>query len=382
MYILYFFNYLVASIYWLLLLLVLYTFFGYPLLLSTINLLRKKIKTARFEFTPRVSLIILAGNDRKTIEAKLENCLSFEYPKEKLEIIVAAVNSKDNTAKLVENYFKKKVKLLFQAENPSESRVINSCVSEASGEVIIFTDAVSEIEKFSIKNLARHFAEPKVGLVAGNTDVSGVVFDQLAAGELFSLKYERAVMSNSSKVGKLSRVSPELFGVRKADFQELRDDGVPAAISIPLMYSVSGKLCLFEPLALAVRPVLTDSEQMIEKKIIGIKASLRSATYVKELFRSKQYLALVQLVSYELLYQNYGVLLLALFLFNIFAMAVLFKPEYVLLLSIQFLFYVAGALKLWHIPYFVLLTAFAGIKVSFTMLNKLRIKRKEKNVKG
>ena len=157
--------------YWFLLFLVFYTFLGYPLLLAFINLFKKKRAQDRPEYFPEVSLIILAGNDQNSIAAKLDNCLSLEYPKEKLEIIVAAIDSSDNTGKIIEDYFNKGVKLLFQAEKKSSSMAVNSVVSEAKGEVVIITDAASLIEKYSLRNMARHFIDKNVGLVAGNIEI-------------------------------------------------------------------------------------------------------------------------------------------------------------------------------------------------------------------
>ena len=345
-------------IYWLLILSVLYTFFGYPLLLGAISLFKKKAKQERPEYLPKVSLVIIAGNDEKTIKAKLENTSHFEYPKEKLEIIVAAVASTDNTRRIVEDHFSKGVKLLYQADKAGRNLAINACVAEAGGEVIIFTDASSMIEKFSIKNIARHFADIKVGLVAGNIDFSPGK-DPLVSGERLFVEHNRLVLLNSAKLKQFSRVNPELYAIRKSGFHELRDDGVPDYTLVPVMYSVSGMVCLYEPLALAVKTKNISRDDFFAEKVASTIEALRSEKYLAELLHSKKYLTLIQLISHNILYGVYGGLLFLLFLFNLL---VLVKPGYVVLLSLQFLFYVAGALKLFgFFPNYVLLTAYAHI---------------------
>ena len=354
-------------VYWLLLLLVLYVFFGYQFLLGFLYLFKKKAKQERPEYTPKISLVILAGNDRKTIARKLESSFLFEYPEDKLEIIVATIDSTDNTRKIVEDYFARGVKLLYQAEKAGRNQAINSCVSEAAGEVIVFTDGASVLEKFSLKNLARHFVDAKVGLVAGNTGYPASK-DKLVLGEKFFAAHDRAVLINSSKLKKISRLNPELYAVRKAGFKELKDDGVQDLTSVPVSFSVSGMTCLFEPLAVAARAPVTDTREYFAHRAGLTIEALRSAAYLKELLRGKKYLTVVQVLSNNILYGASGVLLFLLFFFNLL---VLVKPGYVFLLALQFLFYVAGALKLFgFFPYYVFFTSYASLAGLVKLLRK------------
>lgn len=360
--------------FWMILLLLLYCFLGYPLLLGALGIFKRKSKQERLEYLPKVSLVILAGNDSKTIAAKLDNTALFEYPKEKLEIIVATINSTDGTRKIVEDYFAKGVKLLYQAEKNGRNAALNSCVAEAEGEVIVITDAASVIERYSIKNIVRHFAAAGVGLVAGNIDYTKSN-DKFALGEKFFLEHNRVVLSSSSKLKKISRVNPELYALRKSYFCELKDDGILDSTSVPVMYSALGKSCIFEPLALATKAPVSGSNFYMTGKVDSTVASLRELRYVKELFLSREYLLLLHLVSNNLLQSAYGVLLLLLFLVNLL---ILVKLGYVVLLSLQFLFYVAGLLQLFgYFPYYMVFTSYAHVAGLLKFL-----KRKEKNAKN
>jgi len=53
---------------------------------------------------PNVTVLITAYNEEKNIVAKLENTLSLDYPKEKLEIIVASDASEDRTDQIVREF--------------------------------------------------------------------------------------------------------------------------------------------------------------------------------------------------------------------------------------------------------------------------------------
>ena len=172
------------------------------------------------------------------------------------------------------------------------------------------------------------------------------------------LELQRVVLLNSSKLKRIINVNPELYALRKSDFTNLKDDGVEAKTALPVMYSYANKDCLYEPLAQALKTIHTDTEVNLEEKISATVKALDSSKYVRELFKAKKYFTLLQLVSFNLLYGAYGVLLLALFLYNLM---VLGKPGYVFFFSAQFLFYVAGVLKLWSFPYYVTFSAYAHI---------------------
>lgn len=72
-------------LFWLLLGIIFYSYFGYPLLLNILAKAWKK-NFKKDDIYPNVSLIIAAYNEEKSIEAKIKNSLSLDYPREKIEI--------------------------------------------------------------------------------------------------------------------------------------------------------------------------------------------------------------------------------------------------------------------------------------------------------
>ena len=82
------------------LLLVLHAYFGYPLTLRLISLIRRKpLKKGIFQ--PSVSLIITACNEERRIRDKLENTIRLKYPAEKLQVLVASDGSTDATTAIL-----------------------------------------------------------------------------------------------------------------------------------------------------------------------------------------------------------------------------------------------------------------------------------------
>jgi GT2 family glycosyltransferase len=87
---------------------------------------------------PKVSFIIPVLNEAKTIRQCLDSLLALDYPKKKMEILIAEGGSTDNTRTLIDEYARKydNVKIL---ENSTGNTAIgrNVCIKNASGEMLM-----------------------------------------------------------------------------------------------------------------------------------------------------------------------------------------------------------------------------------------------------
>jgi cellulose synthase/poly-beta-1,6-N-acetylglucosamine synthase-like glycosyltransferase/spore germination protein YaaH/peptidoglycan/xylan/chitin deacetylase (PgdA/CDA1 family) len=122
------------------------------------------------DYQPEVTVLIPAYNEESVIVQTVRAALASNYPK--LEIIVVDDGSADHTAELVlENFGRdSRVRLLMQT-NHGKPSALNHGLSEASGEIIISIDADTIVDPATIGLLVRHFADLKVGAVAGNVKV-------------------------------------------------------------------------------------------------------------------------------------------------------------------------------------------------------------------
>src|SRR5262245_27284474 len=69
-----------VAVFWVSVVLVAYSYAGYPLLVRWLAWLRPR-PVRRADIQPSVTLIIAAYNEQATIEDKLENALSLDYPR-------------------------------------------------------------------------------------------------------------------------------------------------------------------------------------------------------------------------------------------------------------------------------------------------------------
>lgn len=101
-------------------------------------------------FTPalKISVLIPARNEASNIRACLESYLKQSYPFELRECIVVDDHSEDNTAAIVREYANQGIKLIRLADklpglplNSYKKKALETGIAEASGELILTTDA-------------------------------------------------------------------------------------------------------------------------------------------------------------------------------------------------------------------------------------------------
>lgn len=127
--------------FWLAASFIFYAYFGYPLLIAILSVIFNN-KAQKNDIEPMVTLLITAFNEEKDIEAKLKNSFELDYPKDKLEIIVASDGSTDQTDAIVKNYEKNPAGIrvtLHRVEGRlGKTAAQNSAVKVCNGEIIIF----------------------------------------------------------------------------------------------------------------------------------------------------------------------------------------------------------------------------------------------------
>jgi cellulose synthase/poly-beta-1,6-N-acetylglucosamine synthase-like glycosyltransferase/spore germination protein YaaH/peptidoglycan/xylan/chitin deacetylase (PgdA/CDA1 family) len=126
------------------------------------------------EFEPVVSVLIPAYNEEEVIVYTINSVLESDYPK--LEVIVVDDGSTDGTSELLDSQFGQNpaVRIIHQP-NSGKPAALSHALAEASSGILITIDADTAVEPNAITKLVRHFANPRVGAVAGNVKVGNRV---------------------------------------------------------------------------------------------------------------------------------------------------------------------------------------------------------------
>lgn len=154
------------AIFWVALLGVAYVYAGYPALLWIAGKLKRVESAMTPEDWPPVTLIISAYNEERSIGQKVENTLSLDYPGA-LEVVVVSDASDDKTDAIVREFASRGVKLLRMSERGGKTIGLNAAAGQATGDVLVFSDANAMYRKDAVRELVAGFSSPEIGAVIG-----------------------------------------------------------------------------------------------------------------------------------------------------------------------------------------------------------------------
>lgn len=200
---------------------VVYTYAGYPLLLTLLTYLRRPYQVRSFEQKadlPEITLLIAAYNEQDVIASKLENSLAQDYPAGKLHILVAADGSQDRTVEIVGGFASQGVGLSYQSERLGKLAAIDRAMEQARGEIVVFSDANNLYNREALLYLAAPFADPSVGVVVGSKTIQR---GDGALGESEGLywKYESYIKIQETRLGCCTAAAGEILAVRRNLFE-------------------------------------------------------------------------------------------------------------------------------------------------------------------
>jgi cellulose synthase/poly-beta-1,6-N-acetylglucosamine synthase-like glycosyltransferase len=119
---------------------------------------------------PLVTVLIPCFNEEKVIESSVRRILASHW--KNLEVLVLDDGSTDGTSEVVAKAFADEPRVRLRTfENGGKARALNRGLAEASGEIVVALDADTLFPPDTIPKLARWFADPAVGAVAGNAIV-------------------------------------------------------------------------------------------------------------------------------------------------------------------------------------------------------------------
>lgn len=135
------------------------------------------------DFTPGVSIIIPCFNEEKWIHRTILSCMNQDYPIDKLEVIVVDDHSTDASVERINEVvrmihdeaerFATKDRLTFipLPKNGGKREALVEGVKRAKHDLVIFVDSDSFLEPTAVKHLVQPFQDPRMGGVAGRTEV-------------------------------------------------------------------------------------------------------------------------------------------------------------------------------------------------------------------
>jgi len=359
---------------------VFYCYIGYGILLYLLIKLKSLLSSGNSflqdtGFEPEVTLVVAAFNEEDFIEQKIQNTLDLDYPPSKLQIIFITDGSTDETTTIVNG--QSRIRLLHEPERKGKVAAMNRAIRFVETPYTIFCDANTLLNKECIREIVKHYRDPRVGGVSGEKKIISQKKNKASvAGEGIYWKYESLLKKLDSDFHSVVGAAGELFSVKTILFHEAADDTIIEDFVQSLQICMEGYVIRYEPNAYATETASATMREEQKRKVRIAAGAFQAMFILKKLFNVFRYPVLsFQFISHRILRWTLCPLSLPLcFISNLWVVYASGGEFYIVFLLVQTVFYAVALIgwifasydvkiKAFYIPYYFLfmnLSVFAG----------------------
>jgi poly-beta-1,6-N-acetyl-D-glucosamine synthase len=379
---------MIGILFWFFVAAILYTYLGYPLLVTVLARLRPVPQYAQGE-TPSVTLLIAAYNEESVIERKIENSLKLDYPHQKLQILIAADGSDDRTVEIVQQFSSQGIELSFDPARAGKMAAINRAMPNARGEIVIFSDANNSYAPNTLRELIIPFTDPSVGAVSG---AKHILKDDSTLGESEGLywKFESFIKKQETRLGNCTGVAGEILAMRRELFTPPPARVINDDFYMGMHLLREGHRLVYAPNAKSFERVSPTTQDEIARRTRIVAGRFQAISMAPDLLTFRRPVVVWQIVSHKFLRPLVPFGMIGALTANLAAVIIpphqenlrllhLAPPYNTLFLVVQILFYLtalAGSTverntrlgKLVYLPTFLVNSNFAALAGLFRFL--------------
>ncbi len=291
---------------------------------------------------PQVSLVIAAYKEEDVILERLQNALLIDYPIDRFEIVIGCDGDEDLTGELVRTVEDPRVRLMQFPVRRGKASVLNDCIPEATGEIVVLSDANTMMDRDALKRLVRHFGDPQVGGVVGKLILQDAETGQNVDGIYWS--YENQIKRAEGQLGALLGANGAIYAIRKELYDSIPANTIIDDFLIGMRVHLAGRKLIYDETAMAreeTAPAIQD--EFHRRSRIGAGA-FQSLCWLVGLLNPLRGRVAFAFVSHKVLRWFTPAFLIAAIVSNVLLIG---NPFYLKILLIHELFYVAAFGGLW-----------------------------------
>jgi biofilm PGA synthesis N-glycosyltransferase PgaC len=261
---------LTTTIFWLLLAFLFYAYIGYGIIAGFFafihSIFKKQAHIVLDNNLPELTLIVPAYNETDILEQKIKNTLALDYPSNLLKLLFIIDGSNDGSEKIL-NHFPQ-IQVLFQPQRQGKMAAINRAMQFVQTPIVVFSDANTLLNTIALREMVKHYANKKIGGVAGEKKVMTNISDNLIGeGEGLYWQYESAMKQIDSDFYTVVAAAGELFSIRAKLFKILPNDTVLDDLVLAVNTCKQGYRIAYEKNAYAIEAPSLNLKEERKRKI-------------------------------------------------------------------------------------------------------------------
>lgn len=319
------------ALFWISLAAVIYPYAIYPALLVAWNRMTgRRAPLPDLSHRPSVSVVLPVHNEARRIEAKVRNLLELDYPDDHLQLIVVGDGCTDDTLERAARAGASRVAVRPLPNRVGKAAALNAGLEQATGEIVVFTDAGILLDRRALASLVGHFAQAEVGCVSGEDYVEG------GGNEGLYGRMELFVRREEARLHSIAGASGCFYGMRRALCRPFRPGMAPDFLSV-LDTVRSGHRAVCEPAARGAMTATSSQRAEFSRKVRTFLRGLTALFGNAALLNPLRYPAFAFILWSHKLMRWLGPVSLALCLVSAFALR--HQPIYAFMLYAQLGFY-------------------------------------------
>ena len=278
-----------------------YVYLGYPALLFILSKVKQPKTIDIADITPKVTMFVSCYNEEDVIEKKIHDCLSIDYPKDKIEFVFISDGSEDKTDDIIKQHSDKGIRLIRQEGRLGKTSGLNLAMSQTASEIVVFSDANAMYDPQAIKKLVRNFNDENVGYVVGAALYTDGDENSAASSENAYWEYEMALKKMETQLHSVVGGDGAIYAIRRKLFITLEREDINDFVN-PLQIIAQGYRGAFEPEAKCYEETAGDFEKEGNRKERIVNRSFRGLMKVKEVMNPfKTGFFSLEIISHKLL---------------------------------------------------------------------------------
>ncbi|MGG0716262.1 glycosyltransferase family 2 protein [Robertmurraya massiliosenegalensis] len=244
---------------------------GYPLSLKFIGKLLKNRRLDKdYKHQPTATVMVVAHNEEKVILEKLNNIIELDYPRDKIEFLIASDNSTDKTNDIVKQFMiehqNMNIRLYEVKARKGKTNAQNEAQKTVTTEYLVMTDANSIMDKNSVKELMASFTADDIAYVSGRLSIINHGSSDVSNAEASYWDSDLATREIEGRIQSITAGNGALYACRTRDYYDF--DPIQCHDSaMPPLYALQGKRAIANHDAIAYEKAGEVIEDEIGRKV-------------------------------------------------------------------------------------------------------------------
>ncbi|MFK5950011.1 MAG: glycosyltransferase [Methylococcales bacterium] len=257
--------------------LIIYTFVGYPLIVYLLSLKLKnnvQINSPNSVKHYDLTILMVVCNEENQIETKLINLLNLSYFSKKPKIVIVDDNSDDSTVEIIKKINSERIDLLNAPHRLGKANGINMAMEVITTPLVLLVDVRQEVANDAAEKLCKWFEmDQNVGAMSGELHFKSDNNNDFSKGMDGYWRYEKFIRKMEANISSVPGVTGAIYMLRRSTYIPIQQDTILDDVLIPMNVIKQGYTVGFDDEAVAWDVPSYDPIKEKRRKVRTIKGN-------------------------------------------------------------------------------------------------------------